>query len=266
MDVAGVVERVVDGPVLLGDVDLDALCDAELDEALDHWRQRADAELNHDGPEPKLPAPSLTLIPIQGAVTVDGELDPVGGQIVINALDAIAVELALDAPLPERRAAALVEMARRAMVVPVHGRPARILANVAIGHDSFAHLRELSNGTVIRPGHLVPYLDALDVRSILFDSATHAVATSTRRTFTGALRAVIEVRDRHCQHASGCDEPIDGCDVDHVVPSSYGGGTSQDNGWLLCAFHNRIESHYARPPTAAWPFSVLNSWIAKVAP
>ncbi|MFT3855517.1 MAG: DUF222 domain-containing protein [Ilumatobacteraceae bacterium] len=229
----------------------------ELDKALDYWRHRADAELNHDGPEPALPAPSLTLTPIQGAVTIDGELDPIGGQIVTNALDTIITELRLDGSLTEQRAAALVEMARRAMAMPANGRPARILANIAIGHDAFAHLCELSDGTVVRPGHLVPYLDALDVRSILFDSATHAVATSKRRTFTGALRAVIEVRDLHCQHRSGCDEPVDGCDADHIVPASFGGETSQDNGRLLCTFHNRIEPQHARPPTtvaaSGWP-------------
>ncbi|MFT3853509.1 MAG: HNH endonuclease signature motif containing protein [Ilumatobacteraceae bacterium] len=222
---------------------------AELDKVLKYWRQRADAELNHDGPEPELPALTLTLTPIQGAVTIDGELDPVGGQIVANALDAIITDLALEGPLPAQRAAALVEMARRAMAMPANGRPARVLANIAVGHDAFAHLCELSNGTVIRPGHLVPYLDALDIRSILFDSATHAVATSKRRTFAGALRAVVEVRDLHCQHLSGCDEPIDG-DADHILPKSMGGVTEQDNGRLLCTFHNRIEPQYARPPSA----------------
>ena len=135
------------------------------------------------------------------------------------------------------------------MAAPADGRPARILAHVVCGHDAFAELCELSTGTIIHPGHLVPYLGALDIRSIVFDSATHAVATSRRRTFLGALRGVIEVRDRHCQHPSGCDEPIDRCDVDHVVPWSQGGETSQDNGRLLCAFHNRIEPQHARPPT-----------------
>ncbi|MFT3853535.1 MAG: HNH endonuclease signature motif containing protein [Ilumatobacteraceae bacterium] len=63
-----------------------------------------------------------------------------------------------------------------------------------------------------------------------------------------ALRAVVEVRDRDCQCPSGCDEPIDACDVDHLVPWSHGGVTDQDNGRLLCRSHNRIESQYARPP------------------
>ena len=90
-------------------------------------------------------------------------------------------------------------------------------------------------------------------------------ARSVTRTFVGALRAVVEVRDRHCQHPSGCDEPIDGCDVDHIVPWSHGGVTSQDNGRLLCRYHNRIESQHPRPPntgepddTGDWPVVQIN--------
>jgi hypothetical protein len=227
---------------------------AELTKILAYWRQRADAELDNDGPEPAVPVASLTITPIDGAVAIGGELDPVGAQIVTTALDTIADELATRHPEHTRsraqlRAAALVEMARRAMAMPADGRPARILANIACGNDTFAHLCELSNGTIIHPAQLVPYLDALDIRSILYDTTTHAITTSRRRTFTGALRAAIEVRDRHCQHPSGCDEPIDHCDFDHVVPWSHGGTTSQDNARLLCTYHNRIEPQHARPPT-----------------
>jgi len=224
----------------------------QLHKALEYWRHRADAEVDPDGPEPKLPTPSVTLTPIDGAVAINGELDPVGGQVVSTALEAIADELAVVHPELDRsavRALALVEMARRAMSVPPGAKPARILANIACGEGAFAQLCELANGTIIRPGHLVAYLGALDIRSIVFDAANRAVAVSSRRTFVGSLRAVIEVRDLHCQHASGCDEPIDACDVDHIIPVCHGGVTSQDNGRLMCTYHNRIEPQFARPPT-----------------
>jgi hypothetical protein len=233
-----------------------ALRFAEMCKALDDWRHRVDAEQNPDGPQPALVEPSLTLTPVDGGVIVSGELDPVGAKVVISALDAVAAELAPAHPglsVAGLRPVALIEMARRAMAVPNGARPARVVANEVLGFDAFAELCELSNGTVIRPGHLVPYVDALDVRSIVFDSATNAVATSKRRTFVGALRAVVEVRDRHCQHPSGCDEPIDGCDVDHIVAWSQGGVTSQDNGQLLCRYHNRIEPQHARPPNTGGP-------------
>ena len=223
----------------------------QLARALTYWSRRADAEINPDGPEPKLPTPVLTLTPIEGAVAVNGELDPVGGRLVSGALEAIADELQATHPELERaqlRALALVEMARRALAMPAGAKPARILANIACGEGAFAELCELADGTVIQPGHLVPYLGASDIRSILYDAARRAVAVSQRRTFVGSLRSVIEVRDLHCQHPSGCDEPIDACDVDHIIPVCQGGVTSQDNGRLMCTFHNRIEPHYARPP------------------
>jgi HNH endonuclease len=75
------------------------------------------------------------------------------------------------------------------------------------------------------------------------------ISVSHKRTFTGALRRAIEVRDRHCQHPSGCDEPADRCDVDHIQPHSHGGETSQHNGRLSCWPHNRDEQlRSAHPP------------------
>jgi len=72
------------------------------------------------------------------------------------------------------------------------------------------------------------------------------------------LRRVIEVRDRRCQHESGCDIPIDGCDVDHTMPDSEGGHTTQDNGKLGCRYHNRTwQVHHMirnkRPPATGPP-------------
>jgi 5-methylcytosine-specific restriction endonuclease McrA len=71
------------------------------------------------------------------------------------------------------------------------------------------------------------------------------VSVSHRRRFTGALRRAIEVRDRHCAHPSGCEVPAHLCDVDHIVPWSQGGATSQENGRLLCSTHNRL-AHLVR--------------------
>ncbi len=58
----------------------------------------------------------------------------------------------------------------------------------------------LSDGTVISPGELVPYVGDLDVNAILFNGPFHAIGGSTTRTFGGLLRRAIEVRDRVCQH------------------------------------------------------------------
>ena len=65
---------------------------------------------------------------------------------------------------------------------------------------------------------------------MLFDGPFTVIAASPQRCFTGRLRRAIEVRDRHCQHPSGCDVPAQDCDVDHIVPAVEGGKTTQFNG------------------------------------
>ena len=50
---------------------------------------------------------------------------------------------------------------------------------------------------------------------------------------------------RFCQHEY-CDEPAARCQIDHIVPYGEGGPTSQENGRVLCAFHNRLRAQ--RPP------------------
>ena len=69
---------------------------------------------------------------------------------------------------------------------------------------------------------------------------------SRKRSFTGALRRLIEVRDRLCYHEF-CDEAAHRCQADHVIPWSEGGMTAQWNGRLACGFHNRLR-HRRGPP------------------
>ena len=56
------------------------------------------------------------------------------------------------------------------------------------------------------------------MQTFIFDGADRVIAASPTRTFRGMLRRAIQVRDRHCQHPSGCDEPITHCDVNHRMP------------------------------------------------
>jgi hypothetical protein len=57
------------------------------------------------------------------------------------------------------------------------------------------------------------------------------------------------VRDRRCQHPSGCRTPAAECDVDHIHPASWGGPTSQWNARAECIPHNRLAHlHDPLPP------------------
>jgi hypothetical protein len=102
-----------------------------------------------------------------------------------------------------------------------------------------SQLCELSNGTVVTPGSIFRYAGDAELEVVLFDGPSTVVSVSHRRTFTGALRRAVQVRDRHCQHTSGCDVPADDCDIDHVVPHAADGPTSQFNGKAECHPHNR---------------------------
>ena len=237
-----------------------ALSGLRFDECIkvvDYWRQCAEQELNLDDPPPDLAPSTATMGAGVGAeVHLVAHLDPLDGATVNAALQRLMDELRRadrDTGRPRRgtgqlRAAALVEMARRAMAAPSGIRSSRPLVSVICGEASFAHLCELASGRVLAPNVLVPHLDQLDVQTIVFDGPFKPIEATRRRAFTGVLRRAIEARDRHCQHSSGCDEPIDACDVDHIIPWSAGGETSPGNGRLLCRFHNRINAAGTRPP------------------
>ena len=151
-------------------------------------------------------------------------------------------------------------MAQRSATSPADGRRPKPLFTVLLGDHSFAQLCELANGTVITPRDLVPWLGAAELETVLFDGPSTVIAVSHRRSFTGALRRAVEVRDRHCQHPAGCDQPADRCDIDHIVPYAEGGTTSQFNGRPECATHNRHQDKHdhGSAPLPARPVTRLD--------
>ncbi len=228
--------------------------------AVRYWAHRADAALGCDdtAAEQHHDANRLQASEtLDGMVAIDGLLDPVGGTIVVTELDRLIKQLqagdeaaGVTRTVTQLRAAALVEMARRSATMPSDGRSPKPLFTVLIGEGRFPELCELANGTIITPAHLTPFMTDAMLEVVLFDGPTTIVSVSRKRTFTGALRRAIEVRDRHCQHPAGCDEPASRCDVDHTVPHSLGGLTSQSNGRLECETYNRnsdLHDHHATP-------------------
>ncbi len=119
------------------------------------------------------------------------------------------------------------------------------------GYGTFAgQVCELANGTVITPGQIAGLLPDADIERIVFDPPSRVIDVGRRtRVFTGALRRAIEVRDRHCTHP-GCRVPAEHCHVDHIIEYCDGGETTQANGRLLCAAHNRQRPGRTTPPPA----------------
>jgi hypothetical protein len=103
----------------------------------------------------------------------------------------------------------------------------------------------LADGTVLTPREVAALLDPSVVERVVFDGPSRVMDIGHQRLFKGALRRAIQVRDRSCTHKL-CDAPIDRCDVDHVEPWDDGGLTTQENGRLLCPFHDHLRQQ--RPP------------------
>ena len=205
----------------------------------------------------------------EGTVVIDALLDPITGAIVARELARLEQQLfeadwaearersgdaATVADLArtpkQRRADALRIMAERSAAKPVDATEARVLLQVLVGHESVDRLCELSNGTVVTPGQLLPILDRADVERVIFDGPSKVIDVGVRRRlFSGATRTAIHARDRGCTHPS-CDEPLDRCQIDHVIPYCRGGLTTQDNGTDHCRFHN-IQKGGRPPPGAA---------------
>jgi hypothetical protein len=187
-------------------------------------------------------------------------LDPITGTEYLAELDSIEHELfeadwaaarethgegAVPAQLPrtagQRRADAQVQMARNSRAARQgRFRQPRPLLTVHVGLGSVSRMCELADGTVVSPTQVFPRLSEADVERVVFASPSRVLEVGVReRFFTGALRRAIEVRDRHCQHDSGCDVPAEDCQIDHETRYADGGLTTQANGRCYCATHNR---------------------------
>ena len=186
-------------------------------------------------------------------------LDPISGAILSKALARIDNELfeadwaeararlgdgATTSDLArtpaQRRADALVEMARRAGCAPADARRPEPLFTVMVGYETFAgRMCQLANGTVVSPGSLVPWLESAWVERVVFDGPSRVIDVGVaRRLFDGATRWAVQVRDQECFHDL-CDEAAENCQIDHVEPWSAGGATVAANGRVACGHHNR---------------------------
>ena len=148
----------------------------------------------------------------------------------------------------QRRADALVEMATRSRTADTDGRRPAPLFSVFVGYETLhGRICELANGTVITPGTLLPWLDQALVERAVFGPGPRVEIGPATRLYGGATRRAVELRDRCCTHPY-CDRPALCCEVDHIVPFSEGGPTTQENGRLLCGFHNRLRNQRPPPP------------------
>ncbi len=235
--------------------------------AMAYWDQLADPDGTEEAAEARRARRDVYLeASISGMYLGQMTLDPISGSIVANELNRIEQELFkadwararedtgkdpsvedLWRTPAQRRADALVEMAARSSVVGADSprRPAPLFSVLVDWPTLSGRVCELSEGIVVSPGELVDWLSVADLERAVMQPSGRVEVSPKQRLFTGATRRAIELRDRECVHPF-CDEPAARCQADHIDPWSQSGVTTQENGRLLCGFHNRLRN--GRPP------------------
>ena len=244
----------------------------DFERVLEYWKQLADPEGADEADEARRAKRSVYLESSYAGLWLGQmTLDPISGAIVAGELNRLERQL-FDADCAEakerlgrrprldelartsaqRRADALVEMATRSAAAPPEGiRPAPLFS-VFVGYESIrGRICELENGTVVSPSALLPWMDSAYFERAIFSLGGRVDVSVRARLFSGGTRRAIELRDRICTHPY-CYEPAQSCQGDHIEPYAQGGATTQENGRLLCGFHNRLrnqrDDRLERPP------------------
>ncbi|HEY8544078.1 MAG TPA: DUF222 domain-containing protein, partial [Acidimicrobiales bacterium] len=136
----------------------------------------------------------------RGNVEISGRLPATGGAVFTSALERLETELfhtdwadakathgehvrvdQLARTPAQRRADALVEMARRAMATPAGARPPAPLITVLVGYETFAgRICQLANGTTLTPGQVAPLLTEADIERVVFDTPSRVIDIGER--------------------------------------------------------------------------------------
>jgi hypothetical protein len=191
----------------------------------------------------------MTLDPVSGAI-VSKELVRLEQELFDADWAQAKAELGRDPKIHElcrtsaqRRADALVEMATRSASAPADARRPEPLFTVLVGYETlYGRISQLADGSVLSPTTLLPWMDGAWFERIIFRPGARAECSVTARFFTGATRRAIEVRDHDgCTHEY-CEEPAENCQIDHIVPYTQGGETTQEMGRVMCGFHNRLRN------------------------
>ena len=241
----------------------------QLARELERWGRRVDEERGVDTNEDLRSKRSLTTQKrTTGMTEVIASLDPESAEVVASALDArvqaewrgeTADEHA-ERTSAQRRADALVGIcrdwlngfgatntggnsggAKNATASPSSSPKARPHVSVIINID------DLTSKT----GHGVTErgtpLSSETVRRIACDAGISAIFTDSKhqivdvgreqRTFTGAIRKVLVLRDEGCRFP-GCNAPPSWTDGHHIEHWVNGGSTTTSNGCLLCNRHH----------------------------
>ena len=156
----------------------------------------------------------------------------------------------------QRRADALLAMARAAASAPPDARPPRPTANILIDHESFeAHLRgetpdparyrsvvvRTQTGRRLHPDDAINAALIGHIRRVVYDRSGTVIDLGRRsRLFRGTSREAVMLLLTTCVWI-GCDRPVAWCDADHSLGWKAHGATVPRNGGGLCMGHNHLK-------------------------
>ena len=234
--------------------------------AVDYWSQ-AHTDPTDDHPEE--PSRVFLANALGGRGRLDGDLSPEDHALLSEALDTLVSDLVHAtaredlAPMPELRAQALAEMARRHLDAPStptdHGNRPHL--TVVVDWEVLSGARrdktsELGDGTVITPSAAQRLAcDASVCRLLTGPSGEILDLGRTRRTVSAAQWKALRLRDRHCRWP-GCGRPWSWCDAHHIDSwAGIDGPTDLDNLLLVCRHHHTLahDGGWALTGTAADP-------------
>jgi Domain of unknown function (DUF222)/HNH endonuclease len=215
------------------------------------WAGRAKATVDADsGTEPEPETDHLHFSPLMdGRFQLDGQVSGDNAKVVDEALAACLPELVEGEPIlpySQRLAAALVEMARRALQnVPSRARRS-IDVTLLIDWKDYVNggIAKYVDGTVVAPDRVKRLLCDAKITTIVQGEQKEPLWMSrTVRSATAAQWRALVARDKHCAFPGCTMKPI-WCEAHHVEEYDRDDGpTDIDNMALLCSrHHTRVHS------------------------
>jgi hypothetical protein len=191
----------------------------------------------------------------EGMVKLDGLFDPVIGDLLLTAFDAAMAPPSGDdrRTARQRRADALADLARSFLdsgqAVGTEKPHVVVVTDLDALQGDGGGIHETLNGHVLTPAQVRRYACDCTISRLVFgpNSEPLDIGRATR-TVPAAMRRALNIRDRHCQHPSGCDRPARWCDAHHKQHWADGGPTALWNLTLLCRYHHTLEHQTGRPP------------------
>lgn len=217
-------------------------------QALEYWRQQAALEATEEDAAARRARRRLHVSAVGGMVYLDGVLDPIAGQTVITALDALTDPGNLDPDddrtAPQRRADALTGLCHEYLSGsdrPIQGneRP-HVMVYVSIDalEGRVGRPCELDDAGVVTPESARRLACDAKVSRIITDGESQILDVGrATRVWPAGIRKAIVARDRGCV-IPGCGAPARWCDIHHLDHWADGGRTSADKGILLCQSHH----------------------------